>query len=100
MSTSLLGLRLIPRMVETWKTYNTTPRIVVVSSEVHNWSNLDSEKQVLDAANPFEVFGRSEKYITPAYALFHLLQRLFHLLINSVLNVRYQDTKCEFIWFL
>ena len=66
-------------MIETSKTYNTTPRIVVVSSEVHNWSHLDSEKKVLDAPNPFEVFGRSEEYITPAYALFHLLQIISHL---------------------
>jgi hypothetical protein len=53
-------------MIETWKTYNTTPRIVVVTSEVHAWSNLNLEKKMLDAPNPFEVFGRSEEYITPA----------------------------------
>ena len=65
MSTSLLGLRLLPHMIETWKKYNTLPRIVVVASEVHAWSNLNLEKKVLDAPNPFEVFGRSKEYITP-----------------------------------
>ncbi|KIM44799.1 hypothetical protein M413DRAFT_442764 [Hebeloma cylindrosporum] len=82
LSNSLLGLRLLPHMIETWKTYNTTPRIVVVSSEVHSWSHLDSEKKVLDAPNPFQVFGRSEEYITPA-----------------VLKVRYQDTKLLNVFF-
>ena len=52
-------------MIKTWKKYNTMPRLVVVASEVHNWSNLGSEKKVLDAPNPFEVFGRSKEYITP-----------------------------------
>ena len=53
-------------MIETWKKYNTIPRIVVVASESHFWSNLNLEKKVLDAPNPFEVFGRSKEYITPA----------------------------------
>jgi len=51
-------------MIETRKTYNTTPRIVVVASEVHFWTKL--EKKVLDAPNPLEIFGRSKEYITPA----------------------------------
>jgi hypothetical protein len=53
-------------MIETERIYNTTPRIVVVTSEVHAWSKLPLKKVVLDAPNPFETFGRSEEYITPA----------------------------------
>ena len=52
-------------MIETWKKYNAMPRIIVVGSGVHAWSNLGSEKKVLDAPNPFEVFGRSKEYIKP-----------------------------------
>jgi len=53
-------------MIETERIYNTTPRIVVVTSEIHAWSKLHLEKMVLDVPNSFEIFGRSKEYITPA----------------------------------
>lgn len=39
-STFLLGLMLLPKLRESGKTYNITPHLAIVSSEVHFWSNL------------------------------------------------------------
>jgi retinol dehydrogenase-12 len=48
-------------MVETAKTHHTTPRIVVVSSEVHYWTTLSQE--VLDSSNPLRLLGKDKDYI-------------------------------------
>ena len=45
-------------MLRTAKEYNTTPRIVIVSSEVHYWAKLD--KDVVDSPNGLEKFGKLE----------------------------------------
>ncbi|KAF8958275.1 short-chain dehydrogenase [Flammula alnicola] len=80
LSTSLLAFLLLPRMLETSKDYNTTPRLVVVSSDLHYRIKLDPK--VIDAAHPFQLFGGSLDYLTP-----------------SVMKSRYIDTKLLNIFF-
>lgn len=62
LSLSLVGLLLLLRMLETAKQYNTTPRMVVVSSGTHYRAQL--EDKVLESPNAFEVLG-SKEYCTP-----------------------------------
>jgi retinol dehydrogenase-12 len=61
---SLLAVLLLPLMVDTGKNYNTTPRLVVVSSEVHYWTTIP--KEVIDAPNPLRRFGTDPEYM-PKY---------------------------------
>ena len=56
--TSLLALRLLPMMLRTAEKHHTTPRIVVVSSEVHYWAKLN--KDVFDSPNGLVNFGKLE----------------------------------------
>jgi len=56
---------LLPKMLETAEKFNTLPRLVVVSSEVHHWAKM--KKGILDAANPLQVWGK-ESY---TYVLVH-----------------------------
>jgi NAD(P)-dependent dehydrogenase (short-subunit alcohol dehydrogenase family) len=56
--TSLLALRLLPIMLRTAEKHQTTPRIVVVASEVHYWADLD--KDVINSPNGLEKFGKRE----------------------------------------
>ncbi|KAJ3507672.1 hypothetical protein NLJ89_g6172 [Agrocybe chaxingu] len=75
LSTSLLGLLLLPRMLETAKQHNSLPRLAIVSSDVHYWSKFGSNRTLLDSENPLQTFG-SEAYCT-----------------KSVIGTRYFDTK-------
>ncbi|KAF9241280.1 hypothetical protein BU15DRAFT_60905 [Melanogaster broomeanus] len=43
LSTALVSLLLLPRMIETGKTFGSTSRLVIVSSEVHYWAVLKDE---------------------------------------------------------
>jgi retinol dehydrogenase-12 len=43
LSTALVSLLLLPRMLETARTHGTHPRLVVVTSETHFWADLDAE---------------------------------------------------------
>ena len=56
--TSLLALRLLPIIVDTAEKHHTTPRIVVVSSEVHYWAKLD--KDVVDSPKGLAKYGKLE----------------------------------------
>jgi len=57
-SLSLLALLLLPRMIQTSKEYSTTPRLVVVSSEVHFMASLD--QHVLESPKILETIGSKE----------------------------------------
>ena len=54
--TSLLALRLLPIMLRTAENHRTSPRIVVVSSELHYLSKL--KKNVFDSPNGLVKFGK------------------------------------------
>ena len=58
MCTSLLALRLLPIIHRTAVKHHTNPRIVVVSSELHYWAELD--KDVIDSPNGLVNFGKLE----------------------------------------
>ncbi|KIL71076.1 hypothetical protein M378DRAFT_6914 [Amanita muscaria Koide BX008] len=70
---SLLALRLVPRMIETAQTHSVQPRVVLVSSEMHFWTSLDT--QVLENQQPLQVLS-SKEYCT-----------------DKVMGRRYPDTK-------
>ncbi|KAG5654210.1 hypothetical protein H0H81_006243 [Sphagnurus paluster] len=83
LSLSLLALRLLPIMIETGKKYNTHPRLVAVTSEVHFWSNI--EKEVLDGDEIYKTLN-IKAYCTPAYD-------------SSVMGTRYFDSKLLNLFF-
>ena len=56
--TSLLALRLLPVMLRTAEKNHTSPRIVVVTSELHYWAKLD--KDVIDSPKGLVKFGTLE----------------------------------------
>ena len=58
LSLSLLSLLLLPRMIKTSREYSTTPRLVVVSSEVHFMASLD--RHVLESPRVLETIGSKE----------------------------------------
>ena len=58
LSPSLLALLLLPQMIRTSKEYATTPRIVVVSSEVHFWVTVAED--LLESPNIVEIIGSKE----------------------------------------
>jgi NAD(P)-dependent dehydrogenase (short-subunit alcohol dehydrogenase family) len=62
LSGPLLALLLLPLMLGTAQEFSTSPRTVVVSSEVHYWTSL--EDQVLESPNVFQLIG-SKEYCTP-----------------------------------
>ncbi|KAF8903501.1 hypothetical protein CPB84DRAFT_1845793 [Gymnopilus junonius] len=58
LSTFLLALLLLPRMLETAERHNTTPRLVVLSSEVLYWAVV--ERSLFDAPNPIREYGHKD----------------------------------------
>lgn len=55
LSTSLLSLLLAPRLIETAAKFNVVPRLVLVSSEVHYWSEVP--KAILDKPSMLEALS-------------------------------------------
>ncbi|PFH48615.1 hypothetical protein AMATHDRAFT_5644 [Amanita thiersii Skay4041] len=55
LSSSLLALRLLPRMAQTAPEHSTTPRLVLVSSGVHYWTSL--EDKVVNSDEPLHVLN-------------------------------------------
>ncbi|KAF8903502.1 short-chain dehydrogenase [Gymnopilus junonius] len=89
LSTSLLGLLLLPRLLETAEKYNTTPRLVVLASELHYWAKLD--KSVLDSPNPLREYALKDRLTSAKggnnrYAVTKLLNILFIRALNDRLH--------------
>jgi len=57
-SQPLLALLLLPILLETAKKYNVQPRLVVVTSEMHFWSELD--KKLVDSGNFFRQYAHKD----------------------------------------
>ncbi|KAH9479748.1 Short chain dehydrogenase sol3 [Psilocybe cubensis] len=89
LATSLLALLLLPTMVQTAKEYDVTPRIVVVSSEVHYWAKIDPA--ILEAPNPLKAYGGLDNFTSKTqgnrYAETKLLNILFTRALNDRLNL-------------
>ena len=62
LASSLLALLLLPRMVQTAHDHSTTPRLVVVSSDLHYMTSI--EKSVTDNPNILQTLSNKE-YCTP-----------------------------------
>ncbi|KAF9230053.1 hypothetical protein BU15DRAFT_26218, partial [Melanogaster broomeanus] len=58
LSTALLSLLLLPRMIDTGKTFGSTSRLVIVSSEVHHWTALGDE--VMQSSTPIAMLSSKE----------------------------------------
>ncbi|KAF9526084.1 hypothetical protein CPB83DRAFT_858316 [Crepidotus variabilis] len=84
LSPSLLALLLLPKMAETASIYQTKPRLVMVSSEVHYFTSF--KQTMIDSPNPHRLFG-SMDYYNPATGSFIEGGR------------RYQDTKLFNVFF-
>lgn len=52
-------------MIQTANKHSTTPRLVIVSSEVHHWVNI--EQEVIDSPDMFKTLG-SKEYCIAGYA--------------------------------
>ncbi|KAF5324220.1 hypothetical protein D9619_011199 [Psilocybe cf. subviscida] len=60
LSTNLLALLLLPRMLATAKEHSTTPRLVLVASGVHYWAKLT--KDVVDSETPWRTYNEPKQY--------------------------------------
>ncbi|KAJ7156907.1 hypothetical protein C8R43DRAFT_1183379 [Mycena crocata] len=86
LSTPLLALLLLPAMIRTAQQHSTVPRLVVVSSEVHYW--VEIEKSVCDDSAPLKVLG-SHEYCTPkVMESRYLLTKLLNVFFVRGLNAR------------
>jgi len=70
LSTPLVGLLLLPHMLRTAQEYSTVPRIVVVSSDLHYYTDIP--KDIREKSDMLTTFG-SAKYCTPKYIFFLFL---------------------------
>ncbi|KAF7314311.1 hypothetical protein MKEN_00903700 [Mycena kentingensis (nom. inval.)] len=85
LSLALLAILLLPHMARTAQNHpGSSPRIVLVTSEVHHWATLD--KRVTDAPNILETLG-SKDYCTPkAMGQRYFLTKLLNILFVRALN--------------
>lgn len=63
-STFLLALLVLPKLKETAQRYNTRPRLTIVSSEVHGWTNFQERKNehIFEAINDKEKADMGSRY--------------------------------------
>ncbi|KAK2467571.1 hypothetical protein APHAL10511_000426 [Amanita phalloides] len=80
LSTALLALLLLPRMIETARRHSVTPRLAIISSDMHYWTTFD--QQVRDNEEPLKLLG-SKEYCTP-----------------ETMSRRYPDTKLLNVLFV
>ncbi|MCJ1280290.1 hypothetical protein MMC21_008117 [Puttea exsequens] len=62
--TFLLAVMMLPKMRETARSFNVSPRLVVVSSEVHGWAKFEERnaKGILEALNDKSTTNMGERY--------------------------------------
>ncbi|KAK2459322.1 hypothetical protein APHAL10511_008677 [Amanita phalloides] len=80
LSTALLALLLLPRMIETARRHSVTPRLVIISSDTHHRTTFD--QQVRDSEEPLKILG-SKEYCTP-----------------EIMGRRYPETKLLNVFFV
>ncbi|KAJ7483219.1 hypothetical protein FB451DRAFT_1393347 [Mycena latifolia] len=86
LSTSLLALLLLPRMVQTATEHGTLPRIVVVSSGAHYYVTLD--KALREDPEMLKTVG-SEEYCTPQKMMRrYVLTKFLNVIFVRALNER------------
>jgi hypothetical protein len=97
LSTNFLALLLLPRMLTTANEHNTTPRIVLVASEVHYWAKLAQE--MVDSKAPWQASNEPKRYKAAYVYRTHIsvIRYSFVCILWSVISrngtARYFDTK-------
>ncbi|KXN88992.1 WW domain-containing oxidoreductase [Leucoagaricus sp. SymC.cos] len=88
-SISLLALRLLPHMFDTAKKFRTTPRLVIVSSDVHFWTTL--EDKAIKSSNTLKLLSDKE-YCTPKiFRVRYLDSKLLNVFFARALNSHLKD---------
>ncbi|KAJ7173561.1 hypothetical protein C8R46DRAFT_1083145 [Mycena filopes] len=88
LSGPLLALRLLPAMIKTAQEHSTVPRIVVVSSEVHYYKDI--EKKVCENPDILKTLGSSE-YCTKRARIMsdrYFITKLLNVFFVRALNAR------------
>ncbi|KAJ7777253.1 hypothetical protein B0H16DRAFT_1301756 [Mycena metata] len=86
LSTPLVALRLLPTMIRTGQEHCTTPRIVVVSSEMHYY--VDIEKSVCKKPGIIKTLGSSEYCTKKIMANRYRVTKLLNVFFVRALNAR------------
>ncbi|KAG6913520.1 hypothetical protein DXG01_006207 [Tephrocybe rancida] len=84
LATFLVALRLLPQMIETGRAHGTRPRLVIVCSEVHFWSQIP--KEVYDGENIYKTVC-SEEFNTNVVGRYND-SKLFDIFFHKALNER------------
>ncbi|KAJ6580899.1 short-chain dehydrogenase [Mycena capillaripes] len=84
LSTSLLALLLLPTMIKTAQQHSTTPRLVVVSSGVHYW--VEMEKGILENPDMLKTLGSAEYCTDKKMGERYLLTKLLNVFFVRALN--------------
>ncbi|KAJ7780227.1 hypothetical protein DFH07DRAFT_865313 [Mycena maculata] len=87
LSTPLVALRLLPSMIKTAQEHSTQPRLVIVSSEVHYWHDI--EKPVVESPEIVKTLASAE-YCTTGKVMDsrYLLTKLLNVFFTRALNAR------------
>ncbi|GBE81921.1 Short chain dehydrogenase sol3 [Sparassis crispa] len=86
LATFLLCILLLPRLVHTAREFSTTPRLVVVASDIHYFASVD--KAALDSPKVFETLNTPESYssmnaVMNRYAVSKLFDVFFVRALNA-----------------
>ncbi|KAJ7302935.1 hypothetical protein DFH08DRAFT_57252 [Mycena albidolilacea] len=86
LSTPLVSFLLLPAMIKTAQQHATLPRIVVVSSEVHYW--VEIEKRVYENPDIIKTLGSSEYCTNSIMQSRYMLTKLLNVFFVRALNAR------------
>ncbi|KAG6836569.1 hypothetical protein H0H93_006673 [Arthromyces matolae] len=89
LSLYLIALRLLPQMMKTAAQHATHPRLVIVTSEVHFWSQIPEQKDLLQGHDIYKTMSRQdfcETRMKTRYEDSKLLDILFHRALNERLG--------------
>ncbi|KAK7044161.1 hypothetical protein VNI00_007881 [Paramarasmius palmivorus] len=90
---SLHALLLLPHMLRTAAEHGTTPRIVMVSSEMHYWSNLIRDKGVVGSKNMLKELSSKEYYKRSNSQARYCDSKLLNVYFARALQKRLTKTK-------
>ncbi|KAJ7900599.1 hypothetical protein B0H14DRAFT_2429170, partial [Mycena olivaceomarginata] len=86
LSTSLLALLLLPAMIKTAQQHSTSPRLVVVSSDMHYWVKMD--KNLSENPDVLKTLGSAEYCTEKNMKERYQVSKLFTVFFVRALNAR------------